>query len=254
MRKVMLFLAVALFTLSFCSRDKAGAPGTDGGQPAATDARGRAAGPEYGPASEMSQDATKTAKASSLRIHSVSLRPEAPTVRDDVVARPEMANPVAGDIKFRYQWFVNGKEVLGIYGDTLESIYFKKGAWLYCRAQAVYGDGESEWCKSEVIRVLNSLPVLRLAPVAGFAIPGEFSYQAEASDADDDALTYELISPQEQGIVIDPKSGRLSWSLDADTVKRLGETVEIQLAVSDGEGEKVTGKITLTLTSTKKTY
>ena len=70
-----------------------------------------------------------------------------------------------------------------------------------------------------------------------FSVPGEISFQAAASDADNDPLTYDVIAPKDQGIVIDPQTGVLTWKLpDADTVGRLGETIEIKLAVSDGEG------------------
>jgi hypothetical protein len=93
---------------------------------------------------------------------------------------------------------------------------------------------------------------LRLPPVENFPVPGEISLQAAASDADNDPLTYEVLAPLDQGIVIDPKTGLLTWKIDADTVGRLGESIEIKLAVSDGEGEKVTGTITLRFTSTKK--
>jgi hypothetical protein len=248
-RKVFFIFIIALLAFSFCSKDKAGAPDATGDQAAATDASGRRAGQ----AQNRPQDALNLTVASPLRIQAVTFQPEAPTVLDDVTAQPELADPGLKDIKFRYQWFVNGKEVLGIYGATLENTYFKKGAWLYCRVQAVSGEGESEWFKSYAIRVLNSLPVLRLAPLADFSIPVELSYQAAASDADDDALTFELLAPLDQGIVVDPKTGLLSWNINADTLNRLGETIEIKLAVSDGEGEKVTGTITLQLTSNKKT-
>ncbi|MBE0664468.1 MAG: hypothetical protein IH584_01500, partial [Candidatus Aminicenantes bacterium] len=131
---------------------------------------------------------------------------------------------------------------------TLAHTYFRKGAWLYCRVKAVYGNEESASLKSDVIRVHNSLPVFNLAPVGGFSVPGDFQYQAAASDADGDELTFEVLAPLEQGIAIDPQSGILTWKIDAETVKRLGERIEIKLAVSDGEGEKTSGTITLNLT------
>lgn len=239
MRKAFQILFIALLALSFCSKDKAGAPDASGDQ--------------TGHPQKQPQDPLNMVEEPLLRIQAVALRPETPTILDDVVAKPVLVDPGLENINFRYQWFENGKEVVGVFGANLEKIHYKKGSWLYCRVKAIFGNEESEWFKSETIRVLNSLPVLRLAELESFAIPGEISYQAAASDADGDALTYEVLAPKEQGIVIDPKTGVLTWKIDAETVSRLGEKIEIKLAVSDGEGEKVTGTITLSLTSTKQT-
>jgi hypothetical protein len=235
MRKIFLTYIIALLALSFCSKGKGGALPDNGGQ--------------AGPSSGQGQGSGENA----LEFKAVALQPEAPTVLDDVAAKPALAAPGLEKVSFRYQWFVNGKEVVGINGGTLEKINYKKGAWLYCRVKAISEKGESKWFKSDVIRVINSLPVLHLPPVERFSVPGEISFQAAASDADSDPLTFEVLAPKDQGIVIDPKTGVLSWKIDADTVSRLGETIEITLAVSDGEGQKVTGTITLQLTSTKQT-
>ena len=57
-------------------------------------------------------------------------------------------------------------------GDKLEKAHFKKGAWIYCRVKAVYGSDESDWLKSDIVRVHNSLPAFKLEPVEKFSIPG----------------------------------------------------------------------------------
>ena len=58
-------------------------------------------------------------------------------------------------------------------------------------------------------------------------------------------------SAQDQGIAMDAKTGVLAWKLDEETVKRLGESIEISFAVSDGDGGKTSGTVTLNLTKPK---
>lgn len=227
-RMGMAFLAI-LLALSFCSKNKGVAPAESSRQ------------------TDQSQAGRSASGEIPLQVKTVSLLPENPTVLDDVTAVPVLSDSELEKVGFQYQWYVNGQENQAEDGETLAHTYFRKGAWLYCRVKAIYGNDESAWLKSDIIRVHNSLPVFNLAPVAQFNIPGDFQYQAAASDADGDELTFEVLAPLEQGIAIEPQSGILTWKIDAETVKRLGGRIEIKLAVSDGEGEKTSGTITLNL-------
>jgi hypothetical protein len=227
---MVMALLATLLALSFCSKKKEVVPADSNRQ------------------ADKTQSGRQATAAGPLRIKSVSLFPENPTALDDVTAVPVLADSEMEKVGFQFQWYVNGQENQAEDGETLAHTYFRKGAWLYCLVKAVYGNEESASLKSDVIRVHNSLPVFNLAPVGGFSVPGDFQYQAAASDVDGDELTFEVLAPLEQGIAIDPQSGILTWKIDAETVKRLGERIEIKLAVSDGEGEKTSGTITLNLT------
>jgi len=196
--------------------------------------------------------APATVEPDPLQIAALVLSPEAPTILDDISAAAQLADPDAPAVDFRYRWSVNGQEVADLEGEKLDRKYYRKGAWIQCQAQTVSGEGIGEWFKSDTVRVLNSLPALQLAPPGAVRVPGDLNYQVAASDPDGDELTYEVLAPLEQGIVIDARSGVLSWKLTEEIVKTLGENIEIKIAVSDGEGEKVTGTITLNFTSTKK--
>lgn len=235
-RIVWSILFISLLALAFCSGDKGAAPAQPVSWNEKNEPRAAQAAPPPAP----------------LSLKNVALAPEAPTALDDVSALAELVDPEAAGAEFRYQWYVNGQEIAGIDNDKLEKKYFKKGAWIYCRAQAFSEAKEGDWLKSDTIRVLNSLPALQLGPLGDVRVPGELRYQAAASDPDDDELTFEVLSPLEQGIAIDAKTGLLSWMLTEETVKKLGENIEIQIAVSDGEGEKVTGTISLQFTTTKQ--
>jgi len=228
-------LFAMLLALSFCSKDKGVAPQQQQTVHEKNDP----------------QPARAAVAEAPLQVKTISLLPGAPTVLDDISAVPELADPGRENVAFQYQWFINGRESLEADGDKLGKAQFKKGAWIYCKVRAVADGLESAWLKCDAIRVHNSLPSLSLEPVKNFSVPGDIQYQAVASDPDGDDLTFEVISPLEQGIVIDPKTGALSWHLTEEIVKKLGEKIEIKIAVSDGEGEKISGTITLNLARTR---
>jgi hypothetical protein len=234
MKKAFALLFIVILALSFCSKGKESAPA----QPVTWHEKNE---PRPAPAA---------AEPDPLEIVALILSPEAPTVLDDISAAALLADPDAAGVDFRYRWSVNNQEVADLDGEKLDRKFFRKGAWVHCAAQAVSGAEAGHWFKSDTIRVLNSLPALQLAPPGAVRVPGDLSYQATASDPDGDELTYELLAPLEQGIVIDARSGALSWKLTEEIVKALGENIEIRIAVSDGEGEKVTGTISLQFTST----
>jgi hypothetical protein len=231
-------LLVSLLALGFCSKSGKSKDGSPVKPPVAMHEKNEPRAVQSAP------------EPSPLLIASVVLSPETPTVLDDIRAAAELADPDVQGVEFRYQWFVNGQEIAELDSERLASTYFRKGAWIYCQAKAFSTTEEGEWRKSDTIRVLNSLPTLQLGPVGAVRVPGELRYQATASDPDQDELTFEVLSPLEQGIAIDPRSGLLTWQLSEETVRTLGEKIEIRIAVSDGEGEKVTGTITLQFTST----
>jgi fibro-slime domain-containing protein/RHS repeat-associated protein len=77
----------------------------------------------------------------------------------------------------------------------------------------------------------NRPPVFTSTPVVDAAINTNYTYQANASDADDDSLSFSLLS-MPQGMTVDANTGVLSWTL---TGLQLG-TYDVTLAVADGKG------------------
>jgi RHS repeat-associated protein len=76
---------------------------------------------------------------------------------------------------------------------------------------------------------LNRPPVIISTPVVYGNINTEYRYQALATDADNDRLTYSVINPL-QGLSINENTGIVTW-----TPTQLGET-EITLQVNDNRG------------------
>jgi hypothetical protein len=232
--KILLILLFAALTLPFCSR-KTEEPAANGQDIVKTPARTRAV----------------AVPKKTIEISMIKLIPAAPTMLDDVTAVPLLAGTGLENVNFQYQWFVNNKEIPAAASALLNKVNFKKGARLYCQVKAVSPAGESSWFKSGIIRVNNSLPVLSLAPVPAFSAPGIFRYKINASDPDNDELTFMVTAPENEGISLEVESGLLSWKIDRETVKRLGEAIPIQFVVIDADGGKTSGSITLNIEKTK---
>ncbi len=186
-----------------------------------------------------------------LRLTDIRLTPAPLTAAVDLAAEPIPLAPLPEGVTFEFRWFVDGKTVEEASGPLLERSAYKKKQWVFCEARVVDGDRTGPWLHSKYVRVVNLPPQLESSPLEDFSIPGDLSYQVSASDLDGDTLSYELISPLDQGIILDPKTGLLTWKLEAATVKELGETIEIQIAVKDDEGKRTTGSITIRLTGQK---
>lgn len=196
--------------------------------------------------------------------------PERPEIREvkfttnaiagqDLTVDPHLAIPDP-EVEFVYRWFVNDQEIKDIEVNVLPPENFKAGDWIHCRIKAVKDNLESGTVKSKYIKVLGSAPILKLAPVEGFAVPGSFYYRIEAYDpavgenieAEENRMRYELISPLDVGIELNSETGEISWELDEDIVARLSERVEIKFKVTSAHNVAVTSSITLNFKQRKE--
>lgn len=215
-------------------------------------------------------------------ISEVILSPDTPTSQDFIHAQPVLKHADMQFVKYSYQWYVNGDAVPDGKTNVLDRQYFKKGNTLYCRVKAVRGNIASETIDSDEIIIGNSPPFLSLTPIPAFDIPGEFRYTIHAEDPDGDSLTYRLLEPQDWDIIIDRKTGIISWFIDAapvDTqdqvqpaprpededasssrknrsesepesaVPAIPDSIQIVFEVSDSDGASATGSIELVLSS-----
>ncbi len=188
----------------------------------------------------------------SLRLSQVRLTPSPLTAADDLTAEPVLLDPASKMTAFEFRWFVNDQPLNEFTGPVLKRGSFKKKQWVSCEVRAINEEHQGPWLHSKNVRVSNTPPQLKSSPLADFAVPGELSYSVSASDPDGDVLSYELLSPLEQGIVIDPKTGLLTWKIEKKTVEKLGETIEIKFAVKDNDGGSTNGSVTLHLVAQKR--
>lgn len=170
-------------------------------------------------------------------IENVTFMPEKdPTVLTDITAVPKLKTEEPG-VDFRFRWFVNRQEIDNETGPMLSHTYFKKNDMINCIVTGEIGTRSTPDFYTNFIRIIDSPPVIEEKPVDNFNVPGIFRYQIKASDADEDTLTYTLISPTDLDIEIDSKKGLITWDLNAGTVSGLSEVVEIRFKVSDDEME-----------------
>lgn len=183
----------------------------------------------------------------SLRLSQIRLTPSPLTAAADLTAEPVLLDPAIRSTAFEFRWFVNDQPLKEFTGPVLERSSFKKKQWVFCEVRAINGELLGPWLHSKHVRVGNVPPRVLSSPLADFSVPGELSYPVSASDLDGDPLTYELLSPLDQGIVIDPKTGLLTWKIGVETVEKLGDAIEIKFAVKDDDGGMTSGSITLHL-------
>ena len=190
-----------------------------------------------------------------LQILQIAFVPAHPVSSDDLRVFPAVTEGALDDIDYQYQWVVNNNPVADVDGDQLTHDHFRKKDLVYCRVKAVQRgtNRESAWIKSNLVGIGNSPPSITPLPVGNFTVPGVFRYRIEANDYDQDELTYELLSPLDAGIRLDPRTGRLEWGIDEALVKRLGEAIEIRFRAVDSAGGKVSGSLQLNLRSQEQT-
>lgn len=152
---------------------------------------------------------------------------------------------------FEYHWYVNDEEMTDTTGNILPKEKFKSGDWIHCRVTAITGNLESSMVKSKYVRIQGAPPILELGPLEAFNIPGQFQYKIIARDPDledykeTNTLSYELISPKGEGIILDEKTGEINWFLTEDTVKKLGDKIEIRFKVKKEGASEVSASIKL---------
>jgi len=174
-------------------------------------------------------------------ITEVNIDPEEPTATDSIRVLPVLKDRRMRHVKFQYQWFVNGDEVPGENKNRLDKKYYKKGDTVFCRVKGVRGNRYvSGEVKSSEVNIKNSLPIVNLSMVGSFNVPGRFRYTIDASDPDDDTLTYRLVEPLNLGIDIDPETGEVVWDIE-ERPKEYNERDDIETG-SGAESEGAPGE------------
>ena len=159
------------------------------------------------------------------------------------------------EVRLNYRWFVNDKEVVGVQESVLPAHHFSGGDWVHCRVTAIREDRESRMVKSKYILIRSAPPVLELEPIPEFSVPGTFEYRIIATDpdaypGDESQLTFELISPKDLGIDLNPQTGEIKWEINQETIKKLKEKIEITFKVIKKGAPEVQSAITLTFSDT----
>lgn len=177
-------------------------------------------------------------------IESVALKPSDPPVGTVITAEPKGADPDGDEVRYQYQWHVNGKAVT----DRQESNSFstkglKKKDAIHALVVPSDFDSSGEPTVSDSAVLLNRAPVISSSPPYSLT-KGVYVYRVTAADPDGDGLTFKLLASP-SGMTIDPSSGVIQWKTPQSVSTR--QDVPIKISVDDGDGGSVTQAFSLVL-------
>jgi hypothetical protein len=209
-------------------------------------------------ASNDKETVTEVTKSLIPEIDKIRMDPEDPASVHIIRALPFLKDRRMRGVKFDYVWFVNDEEIIQHNERVLNSDYFKKGDQVYCNIVASRGKYQSKPMDSPKVKIRNSRPRIHSSRVEPFSIPSSFHYSINATDPDDDPLSYKLLEPQGLGIDVNPDTGELTWDIveipnkrqtsdDTDSITTISPIVVIHFEVRDSDNAIATAAITLNL-------
>jgi hypothetical protein len=151
---------------------------------------------------------------------------------DPIDASPVASDPDGDELRFDYEWFLNGKPT-----DQREHVFdtkgLKRGDKVHVEVVARDSTDKTRAVKSAVVTIGNTPPHILEIPTPR-QIDGEFRYQFRAKDADGDKrLRYRLVKAP-KGMSINSVNGEARWRPDASHVGK--QMVEVEVVDSYGDG------------------
>ena len=157
------------------------------------------------------------------------------------VIRAEIEGRDADDdpVTFYREWKKNDEVLTGETMDDLDTKGFKKGELITLYVTPFDGqeNGKRRW--SPTIMIANRPPEITSDPPAT-ASNGKYVYEVKAADPDGDNLTFSIESAP-QGMTIDPKTGRIEWSIPSVPDPERPSDYNIKVVVSDGDAKAFQG-------------
>lgn len=145
------------------------------------------------------------------------------------------------EVSFLYNWFRDGVLIDGVDGSVLPGDQFRRDEMISFRVIPFDGVEEGTPYDGMPITIPNAPPVFVSTPPLQF-LAETYTYQAQATDPDDDEITYALENPP-QGMKIDSKNGQINWPF-ADL--SAGE-YRINIVAIDSQGLKAYQEYSLTM-------
>lgn len=199
------------------------------------------------PAGPDGQAHTATAEVevanSPPKISRVTLLTATASSGTELRAEVESMDPDGDRPAYEYRWYRNNSPIDGARGSSLPVSAVSRGDRVAVEVVASDGALQSSPVRGDQQEVENHLPQFASTPTAPLNSDAAWHYQLSATDADGDALTYELLSAP-VGMTMGPQ-GAIAWSLPA-LPERRGE-YPVRIRVSDGKGGQATQDFTLRL-------
>jgi hypothetical protein len=178
------------------------------------------------------------------KVTSISISPQYIYRGVDLITSPIGYDADGDYVRFQYRWMINGKEHPE-QGPILRGDQFKKGDAVGLEVTPSDSEGDGEVYRATPLVIQNGPPKFVSLPPTSFS-SNTYLYSAQAVDPDGDNLTYSLSSAP-NGMVVDSKSGQVSWKIQ----KEDAGTHEVEIAVQDEMGLKVLQKYSLDITIPK---
>ncbi|AMV71793.1 hypothetical protein JCM30471_01480 [Desulfuromonas carbonis] len=159
----------------------------------------------------------------------------------ELVIVPETSDVDGDPVEVEYQWRVDGEELPWVTGPVLPAEYLKRDARITVTAIPSDGRDQGEPFVGGNLVVPNGPPHFTSTPPAVVPDTG-FRYQAEATDPDNDPLTYRL-EEAPPGMQVDEKTGLIAWAFPPGTAG----SWTIRVVATDPDGMQARQEFSLTL-------
>lgn len=159
----------------------------------------------------------------------------------DIKAVTDVVDVDYDDVQLQYRWFINDEELSDLDSPVLAGDRFYKGDMIALWIIPSDQDDEGKVFYGSAFEIPNAPPVFVTSPPLDFRT-NSYNYTAQATDPDDDPLTYSLEMAPE-GMTIDSKSGQMAWRINAESIG----SHQIMIIAQDIEGARAIQEYTLTL-------
>ena len=226
--------------------EKAEAPATAVTEPTTPQAGGTEVARPTESAAEASAVPSVRGKTNTLpEVVSIKLTPK--LVYPGTVIKAEIEGRDADDdpVTFYREWKKNDEVLTGETMEDLDTKGFKKGELITLYVTPFDGqeNGKRRW--SPTIMIANRPPEITSDPPAA-ASNGKYVYEVKAADPDGDNLAFSIENAP-QGMTIDPKTGRIEWSIPSVPDPERPSDYNVKVVVSDGDARAFQGfKLSLT--------
>lgn len=159
-------------------------------------------------------------------IRSVTFKPGEISRGQDIQAIAEGWDADGDDIRYEYQWAVNGHTLYSERGAALSGDKFERGDEISVGVTPYDGDKQGAAFEAKAGVVKNSPPRFTSVPPVEFS--GRFVYQPRAADQDGDAVSISLVKGPEG---MTAEKGSIEWN-----AKGHKGSFEVTVAADDGNG------------------
>jgi hypothetical protein len=151
---------------------------------------------------------------------------------DSIDASPVASDPDGDELRFDYQWFLNGKPTKQR-DHVFDTKGLRRGDVVYVEVVARDSSDETRPVRSAEVKLGNTPPTILEIPTPR-EIDGEFRYQFRAKDADGDRRLRYRLAQAPKGMSINPVNGEARWRPDASQAGT--HVVEVEVVDSYGDG------------------